>query len=526
MARVNKTSNKRSYGDQPSGYMKRNMFPAAKQFVATGQMGRLIPFYHAETLPGDIWNLRAEVMLRFLPMYFPIMHQIELSMHWFYVPRRILNPTFEDFINPATPDTEWAHCRLDQGGIYNGIATNTLETDSVFCYMGIPVSSGAVQDTISVDAHFVASYAKIYDDYYRFNPIQSELFQPLAEGANSWVNDIGFERPLFSAWNHDYFTSGLPEAQSGEDVLVPLFDSDQNVVQMRWGKESSGGVPDPGATATTGRQLQDSNGDAIGLVPEDINGEGASMQEFRLAARLLEFLEKSNRAGENYRDYIITTYGFDPMPGVVDEPQYIGGTRGQVMVSDVMSTSQTLESDNSVSSVVGDYTGQALALQSSRSFKYYCKEWGDIVGIMRVRPRSSYYQGLHRKFTRSTPLDYAQAEFAHLGDQPILNQEIYLDYSGTNTNDEVFAYTPRYEEYRGDNDTVAGKMRDDFEAFHLARKFAATPSFNESFIQCQPDVARVFNGVTESSTEHEMFINVLNDNTVYRNLPRFGIPKL
>lgn len=536
MAKVNKTRNKRSYGELPTNRMKRNMFKWAKSFVATGQMGRLIPFYHTETLPGDTWHLRAEIMLRFLPLYFPIMHQLELSMHWFFVPRRVTNPDFPDFINPSTPDVEWSHNRLDLGGTYNGLSTDILNDDSVYCYMGLPLTGSTIQEVRGVDAHPVAAYAKIFDDYYRFKPIQDEIFQELQPGNNSWVGDIGFERPLWSAWNHDYFTSALPEAQAGEDVLIPLLRDDNSTsanteyIRSLWQQYSGGGTPAAGNANFDGTSLRIRDGGAneleFSLDRSDFNDSAATMQEFRLAARLLEYLEASNRHGENYRDMLIQRHNIDPTPGVVDEPVYIGGTKGQVMISDVMSTAQTLEDDNSVSNVVGDYTGQALALQSSNGFNYFCKEWGDIVGIMRVRPRSSYYQGMHRKWNRSTPMDYAQKEFAHLGDQPIYNREVYWDHTGTNTNEEVFAYTPRFEDYRGDFDTVAGKMRSEYEFIHFARKFGSTPSFNEDFIQCKPNTARIFNGISEGSTEHEMFINVLNDNYVSRALPRFGIPSL
>ena len=508
--------------------MKRNMFGMSNHHRTTFEIGRLIPFMWEDTLPGDLWNLKHEIMLRFLPLYFPIMHTMDITMHYFYIPNRIMfrngKRGWEQFMEDET-GVEHPTIRMDLG---DASGSNILDPEALGCYLGLPFDDLGITTVENITAFPAAAYAHIFDDYYRSNILQDEVADDLTEGDNPWARELLFEKPLRRGWNHDYFTSALPTAQTGDDVLIPLLgELPHSANRMTRLNGTSPGTGDIQLT-TTGptKQLSDSVGNPITFDPDLFNDNAATMREFRLAAQLLEYLEKANRIGDRYRDVIAGRFGFDPMPGVIDEPQYIGGSRGNVVIQDVMSTAQTVDGSDDITSVVGDYTGQALGLQSSKGHRFFAPEHGVIMGIMSVMPKSAYYQGIPRKFNRTSFFDYAWKEFAHIGDQAILNKEIFMAWQGTaaGNNDDTFGYTPRYQEYRSSTDTVSGLMRTTYERWHLARKFNSLPPLNAEFIECNPRIADVFRKVGEN--EHECFANILNNNTVYRNLPRLGIPRL
>ena len=528
MANVNRGGRRDDFRFREKASMKRNVFGMSNHHRTTFQIGRLIPFMWEETLPGDLWSLKHEIMLRFLPLYFPIMHRMDITMHYFYVPNRIMfrngKRGWEQFLEDET-DVEHPKIRLDLG---DASGSNILEDDSLGCYLGLPFENSGITTVENITAFPAAAYGHIFDDYYRSNQLQTEIASDLTEGDNPWARELLFEKPLRRGWNHDYFTSALPTAQYGDDVLVPLFDNTEtNDIKAFYNTGPGGSTPTSGDTKlNSGGRLLDASGTPLWFDETKLNEGAANMRDFRLAAQLLEYLEKQNRIGDRYRDIIAGRFGFDPMPGTIDEPQYIGGSRGNVVIQDVMSTAETNDGSGSVTSVVGDYTGQALGLQSSKGHKFFAPEHGVIIGICSVMPNSAYYQGLPRKFSRLDSLDYAWKEFAHIGDQAILNKEIFMAWNGTASgdNDDPWGYVPRYQEYRSSTDTVSGKMRTDFERWHLARKFSSLPPLNGEFLECNPRIADVFRKVDEG--DHEIFANILNDNTVARNLPRTGIPKL
>lgn len=526
---VNVNQSRVGFMQSPKKQLRRNRFDMGGEHVSTFQSGALIPFCVEETLPGDLWQLKSEIMLRFLPLYWPIMSRMDLSVRYFYVPNRIMfqesrTANWESFITNKE-ELEWPHCALLNGGGGNSFLR---ETD-LGAYLGLP-QSGIVNifDDQEVSAYPAAAYAMIWDYYYRNQFLQDEIFENLVQGHNSWVSDLMFQAPLRANWNADYFTSARPMAQAGEDVLIPLLNTGggfgEHVLKFLYDNGSQpGGITN--FTLNNGQPHNNSTADDYYVDRDFFNEQAASMQDFREAAQMLEFLELTNRIGTRYGDYMRGRFGVDPNPGQINEPQYLGGSKGRVVISDVMSNSETLDSNNDVSNVVGDYAGQAMALQTARGLKYFAKEHGFIIGMMCVKPRSQYYNGLHRKWSRKTYLDYAHEEFAHIGDQEIKNKELYWDYlTSVNDNEETFGYTRRYEEYRHGQDTVAGKMRTDFENYHLGRKFTQTTALNSSFLQCLPRINDVFATIGEN--DHEIFGNVYNDNQVYRALPKHGIPKL
>ena len=522
-------------GDLPAGKMKRNLFDLSNQHLSTFNIGRLIPIMNKPVLPGDVLNLRHEIQIRFLPMYWPIMSFMDLSVHYFYVPWRVLFSDFEECLKDK--DNEFPLTRLDLGGYYGSSDTNLLNTDSLGCYMGLPTEGTfPIQDTNPITIWRYLAYLKIYDYYYRNQSIQEELLDfDVEHGVQSVgtytypdINRHIFDRPKFRNWGRDYFTTALPTAQAGEDVLVPLFDENQSAYLKL---NNGSGTAEDATWSANGTLSYGSLGSPTWaqLDTESLNNDAAHLREFRLAAQLLEYYEMQGRSGyhENYRDTIIARFGIDPMPGVVDEPVYIGGSKSGISVQDVMSTADILNSSDEVSTPLGDYAGKAQGLQSSKGHRFYAKEWGTVIGIASIRPNSMYQQGMERYYRMRNTMDLPWPEFAHIGDQEINNEELLWRYNGTgvNENSGTWGYQPRYEEWRQSLDTVAGQMRNTFTDFHLGRIFSDLPGLTDAFLQMN-DVRTndVFKKV--DNTDHEVFANIVNDVKIYRNLPKFGIPKL
>lgn len=543
-AKVNRGS--RSFDVRPNPVGQKNMFDLSHDYKTTFTMGKLVPFLTIETLPGDEWFIRGEYMMRFAPLYLPIMHRVNMSCDYFYVPNRILFPDFYEDQGDPTSNAGWTTFIYDMSSsLLHPVhqispVVQTLPVGvpfELFGYMGFPselAGSPGIPQALLVNAFPANAYFAVWDQYYRNDQIQDRIWFPLLPGTNVLPNAATQEEGvcLYRNWNRDAFTSATPTPQVGSDVQIPLVDVDFMSPSgidyngpFRWkllgGGAGAGvlnadsGAPEPGRTEET-------DGDPLFL---DIQETAGTIAQLRNALMLQEWLERSLRAGDRYSDRQKAFWNEDPFKGVIQVPEFLGSKRGKVIVSEVMSTTET------ATLKVGNYAGQAMSLESTNdTIKYHCKEHGIILGIISVYPDSSYMQGIERMWLRELPTDYAWQQFALIGDQAILNKEVNYDLR-TSTgpdpdyNDEVFGYNQRYWEYRYVNDKYTGLMRSTFISFHLGRLLSvATPEntiLDSAFIECRPDITRVFQ---VEQFEDEIYAHIYNDIKVLRMLPKFGIP--
>lgn len=483
-------------------------------------MGDLIPTCAIDCMPGDRFRISVENMLRFAPLVSPVMHRVNVTTHYFFVPNRILWPEWEKWITgeiDATPPRITGLQGIDVGslGDYMGLPTDMASSTGVFA-----------------SAFPFAAYNKIFDEYYRDENLVDETFVELVAGTNSaYQTNVAYAPPLKRAWSHDYFTSCLPWAQKGDEVTLPLTNADQIDVTLK----GVGNTPDPVAilkrsdhAAATSNPVVSSSGDMYvntdevvldpqGSLQVDVNEESVSINTLRNAFRLQEWLERNARGGTRYIENIYTQFEVRSSDKRLQRPEYIGGSKQKMLISEVLSTAQTVDqSSNDVP--IGQMAGHGVSVGGGNYFDYYCEEHGWIIGIINVQPTTAYQQGIEKKFMRTDRFDYAWPVFANIGEQEVSNLEVYAAGLDTGT----FGYVPRYSEYRFMNSRVAGEMRDTLDFWHMGRIFSSLPALNSDFIECDTDDIdqRVFADPTTDTIIGHIFNNI----TAIRKLPKYGIP--
>ena len=508
-----------------------NRFDLSHDFKLSFNMGQLIPTCVMDCLPGDKVSINVENMLRFAPLVSPVMHKVKVTTHYFFVPNRILWPEWEKWIT-GDSDVQAPYIDLTLEG---GVAASSLAD-----YLGIP--PGAYEDIAEMKCSPmpIAAYLKIWDEFYRDQNLQIEKFNPLVAGSNeSNYGDWRQNLPLHRAWMHDYFTSCLPFAQKGDAVQIPLtseldipveFQADGQPGKIRLADGSLAGGPAalgsgalPNSNMTVGGA--GATYDPDGTLVVDVQAGATDINTLRRAFRLQEWLEKNARGGTRYIENILAHFGVKSSDARLQRPEYIGGAKQNMVISEVLATAQSNNDGATAEIAVGQMAGHGISVGGGNTFTYNCEEHGYIIGIINVQPETAYQDGLHRHFTRFDRLDYPWPTFANIGEQEVLVKEIQAQPS-TGTPEDIFGYIPRYAECKYMNSRVAGEMRTSLNFWHLGRQFSPTlppPVLNEEFIECVPDT-RIF-AVTDPNEDH-IYAHIFNNISAVRKLPRFGIPSI
>lgn len=508
---------------------KRSTFDMSYDHKLSLKMGKLIPVHLQETLPGDTYRISSEAMLRMSPMLAPIMHKVDVYIHHWFVPNRILWKHWEKFITGSPEiDAPPALPLIAFNGPGGGLS---VAKSSLANYLGLPV---ATIDDQNLSALPFAAYQKIWKEYYRDQNLQDM-------GGFEFELQDGYQDPQMiaeltmlrdRAWEHDYFTSCLPFAQKGAQVDVPISLNDMDV-ELRPHPTSPQYFVDrvTGALLSNEEIHTDNNGQIIAAFGGEqgnidpgsslyVDGTGAStnttINDLRSAFQLQKWLEKNARAGSRYVESLLAHWGVRSSDKRLQRPEYLGGSIASMAISEVLQTSQT-EIDGTPQ---GNMSGHGISVSAGRDFKYYCEEHGYIMGIMSIRPKTAYYQGIPRHFNKTDKLDYAWPLFAEIGEQEVKSKEVFYDQL-TNTNELTFGYIPRYSEYRYNPSRVSGDMVQSLEYWHMARKFDNVPTLNADFIKCNP-TKRIF--AVEDEEVDEIQAHVWHKILATRNLPKYGNP--
>lgn len=479
-------------------------------------MGELIPCLLLETVPGDIFDSQTAQLVRFAPMIAPMMHQVSVYTHYFYVPNRILWDDWEDFITggeDGTADPQFPTVNIVELTHGNG---------SLVDYMGIPPNIGF---PFANSLPFMA-YQMVYNEYFRDQNLIPKVADKVTVLGGGDVTILEKRR---RAWQHDYFTSALPWTQKGAEVTIPLgqnapvvASSPSTFFQLKKtidDTDAAAGTPTI-PSGIPGGTLQDALGNQLymdpagSLVADLSNATAAGIRDLRNAFRLQEWLELNARGGSRYIESIMVHFGVNVGDGRVNRPEFLGGGSTPISVSEVLQTSST-----DATTPQANMAGHAISAGQSSNWRYKCKEHGWIIGILSIMPKTAYQQGIHRQWFKFDKFDYFWSQFAHVGEQEIYNKEIY--WNDDTEDDNVFGYTPRYAEYKFISDTVHGEYRGTLDFWHMGRKFATRPVLNQTFIECNP-TSRIF----ANPTGEQCYIHMYHNIKATRQMPYFAQPKI
>jgi hypothetical protein len=496
---------------------KSNSFDLSHDVKLSTQMGQLTPILTLECVPGDKFNLGCESLVRFAPLIAPVMHRMDVTMHYFFVPNRILWSNWEKFITDANSGIVAPYIVADvfEPQFANpGQAGNSNKTAD---YLGLPIPpNGSVPTNVS--ALPFAAYQCIYNEYYRDQNLQAPIDYKLNDGSNN----LSYQRirELCSlrnrAWEHDYFTASLPFAQKGAAVDIPLGSIDGNVEVFYDNASGTTLNGTPASINVQGQPAADITNDRLYAKTDGVDIEPTTINDLRRAYRLQEWLEKNARGGTRYIESILSHFGVRSSDARLQRPEYITGVKTPVVVSEVLNTTGE---DGGLPQ--GNMAGHALSISSGKSGSYYCEEHGYIIGIMSVMPKTAYQQGIPRTFLKNDTLDYYFPSFANIGEQAVEKQELYAYTSQKN---DTFGYVPRYAEYKYMPSRVAGEFRTTLDYWHLGRIFATEPNLNSTFIECTPaQTTRIF--AVEDGVD-PLYCHVYNKIQAVRPMPKFGTPTI
>ena len=443
--------------------MKRSSMNLSFSHGLSLDMGYLVPIAAIDVLPGDTFRVAANVLARVAPMAKPIMHPVEIRIHNWFVPNRIIWDEWEEFIVGNEP-----------GHTYPTITPANVSETVLYDHMGAePVPS------VDYDALPIRAYNLIWNEFYRDQDLSAERTSEQLDLARV-------------AWAKDYFTAARANSQQGAGVEVGFSASAAPVLGLGAGSGSpstvTGDIIQSDGTTYTGDMIQasvgvrhavkGSNPNKMVDVYADLSQAtgGIDINELRTAISLQRIAEAREFFGSRYVDYL-RFYGINPRDGRLDRPEYLGGGRRRLSFSEVLSTAEGSNTE------VGDMFGHGIGSLYQRPIRKMFEEHGWFISVMSIRPKSIYQNGIPKRFNRREPTDYWHRELELLPWQEVYMKEIF----GSSPADQVFGYAPRYDEYREVSSYVSGTFRGGTEEdWTLSREFASAPTLNESFITCTP----------------------------------------
>lgn len=512
----------------PKADIPRSLFKMRHTHKTTFDAGLLVPVYCEEVLPGDSFRGVMHAIARLVTPITPFMDDLTLESFFFFCSNRIV---FDNWVklqgerrNPADTISYLTPVMTSPVG---GYAANTLQD-----YFGLPtVGQVGGGNTVTHQSIPLRMYNLIYNEWFRDQNLINSAVVDLDDGPDDPADYVLRRRGK----RHDYITACLPWPQKGDPITLPLgtrapiatdatasssiFLSVKSTTQSNLQKRL-------GADAASLYLNTTTEGTAANALYADLStATAATINAIRTAFQIQRLLERDARGGTRYTEILLSHFGVRSPDMRLQRPEYIGGGSTPIVVNAVAQQSATGITGSSTPAGNLAATGTMIT-QGGHSFSYSATEHGYIIGIINVRGELTYQQGLRKHWSRRTRYDYYMPAFAHLGEQAVLNKELYC--TGAAADEDAFGYQERWGEYRFAQSMITGLFRSTnaapLDIWHLAQKFTSLPTLNQTFIEENPPVDRVI--AVPSSTGKQFMIDTLFEVAATRPLPAYGVPGL
>lgn len=556
----------------PHADISRSKFYRNSDHKTTFNAGQLIPIYVDEVLPGDTHQMDMSALVRMSTPIFPTMDNLNVDYYFFFVPNRLIWDHWKEFMGENSssywaqkieyqiPQIKWSQTSLTNKGAGAG---------SLADYMGIPTGV----NNLSVSALPIRAYCLIWNEWFRDQNVQQpcniskdettttgNVLTTSETKANTGTHYTNFLKNYVTDAQtasaclpvnkyHDYFTSCLPQPQKGEAVGINIAATDLPIIgynaynsapiqmddtlylnwtssggrtgqQIRWDESPSGKASTAtiyGYNAQTGTTAAGAN-----LYASLSDVTLVSINQLRQAFQVQKLLERDARGGTRYTELLKAHFNVTSPDSRQQRPEYLGGYRMPITINQVVQQSETTST-----SPQGNTAAFSVSSMSKSMFTKSFTEHGIILGLAAVRTEHTYQQGIERFWSRKNRYDFYWPELANIGEQAVLNKEIYAQ--GTNADDEAFGYQEAWADYRYKPSRVSGDMRSNYaqslDAWHYADHYTEQPKLSSTWMmETMTNIDRTL--AVQSSVEDQFIADFYFKAQTTRPMPVYSVPGL
>jgi len=539
------TERQKHFSELPSAEVERSTFDMSHSWKGTHQTNRIVPILLQEILPGDTFNVKTTAFTRLATPLKPIYDNITADIHYFFVPTRLVWDNWQNFMGERDDiDDDPSELSVPQLNIDLDIQ---LQTQNLADYFGLPLFDERNID-VQVNTLPFRGYELVWNEWYRNQSLTSKTNVPKNDGPdNPSIFGLGFIKTRHK--RADYFVRALPWPQKGDPVYLPLGQkapiegigkADQVYVDgpisniHQTGREEFGTVTWPHASRVDSatddwyvREATDETGTGTGwpnIVADLTKATAATINDIRTAFQIQRLLERDARGGTRYIEILLSHFNVQSPDFRLQRPEFLGGGSGRITINPVASTTAYASGDDTVPqgnlSAVG--TGVIKA-----GFNHSFTEHGYLFGLMSARADLTYQQGMDKIWTRQTRYDYYWPALSHLGEQQILNREIYFtssEQTDGEINTSTWGFQERYAEYRYQPGRITGKFRSadpaSLDVWHLAQDFDELPLLDTPFLLEDPPIERI----VAVPSEPDLLTDVWHEMKATRPMPIYSVP--